>query len=64
MSDPDSALARLQRWEASGGHWRVLPGRRGQVVVALERCDGGEEIDRLVSDDPDLRDYLAGRTTP
>lgn len=64
MSDPWPALARLQRWEASGEHWRVLSASGGHLVIALERCDGGEEVDRLVSDDPDLHDYLEGRTTP
>jgi hypothetical protein len=34
-----------------------------QVTVALCRCDGGEEVGRLVSGDPDLLALLSGRTS-
>jgi hypothetical protein len=57
-------LDRLRRWEDAGGHWRVLVRDSGRVAVALERCDGGEEVERFESADPELLDYLAGRTTP
>jgi hypothetical protein len=56
-------VAVLQRWEDLGAVWRVIgQGRRG-VTVALCRCDGGEEVERLTSDDADLLAYLAGRTS-
>jgi hypothetical protein len=37
--------------------------RRDTVTVALYRCDGGEEIDRISSVDPHLLRFLAGRTS-
>ena len=36
---------------------------RDSVTVALCRCDGGEEVDRFSSDDPELLSYLAGRAS-
>ena len=57
----DDVVAALQRWEDSGGHWRVLSRREGRIVVGLFRCDGAEEQDRVVSDDPALVEFLAGR---
>lgn len=53
--DPSRELDRLLRWERSGGTWRVLPGRGDRLVVVLETCDGGEEMDRLAVTEPDLR---------
>ncbi|WP_019200672.1 hypothetical protein [Tsukamurella sp. 1534] len=53
-------LEQLRRWEDSGGTWRVLRADGDRVSVALMRCDGGEIADRLDSDDPELRAYLAG----
>jgi hypothetical protein len=64
MTASPSGLERLRRWEDAGGHWRVLVRATGRVVLALERCDGGEEVDRFESAEPELLDYLAGRTTP
>jgi hypothetical protein len=53
-----SDLETLRRWETAGGTWR-LEGRRGATLsIALCRCDGGEEVDRLTSADPDLRAYV------
>lgn len=47
-------LELLQRWVDSGAQVRVV-GRRGdQLTVALLTCDGGEEMDRLISADPRL----------
>ena len=60
--EPD-AVAVLRRWEDAGGLWRVLARQGSGVTVGLFRCDGGEEIDRLVADDPRLSDFLAGRST-
>ncbi len=58
---PDDPVEVLQRWEASGAHWTVIARRSVAVTVGLYRCDGGEEVDRLTSDDPRLREFLAGR---
>jgi hypothetical protein len=53
-----SDLGELRRWEDFGGSWEVLA-RRGDVrVISLLRCDGGEEVSRLTSAEPDLRDYV------
>jgi hypothetical protein len=60
--DPDF-VAMLRRWEAAGGLWRVLGRDPGGVTVGLYRCDGGEETDRFVADDPQLASFLAGRTS-
>lgn len=52
----------LERWHQSGAEWQVLTRSSSQVTVALYRCDGVEE-DRLVSSDPHLLSFLAGRTS-
>jgi hypothetical protein len=52
----------LERWHQSGAEWQVLTRSSSQVTVALYRCDGVEE-DRLVSSDPALLSFLAGRTS-
>ncbi len=54
-------VAALERWQAAGGVWQVVARTGSHVIVSLRRCDGGEEVDRLASDDPDLRTFLAGR---
>ena len=56
-----SALDDLRRWEEFGGVWEIAA-RRGDVrVLSLLRCDGGEEVSRLTSDDADLRAYVDER---
>jgi rifampin ADP-ribosylating transferase len=54
-------VERLQRWESSGGIWRVM-GRSpdGAVVVAMETC-AGEPMDQFTSSDPELVDYIGER---
>jgi uncharacterized protein len=54
-------VAVLRRWEDAGGMWRVLERQHGSVIVGLFRCDGGEEVDRLVTGDAQVRQFLAGR---
>lgn len=58
-----SPIEELQRWQDFGATWRVLSRTSSAMTIALCRCDGGEEIQRLVSTDPDLRAWLAGRTS-
>ncbi|HZA73307.1 MAG TPA: DUF309 domain-containing protein [Propionibacteriaceae bacterium] len=58
--DPD-VVAVLRRWEDAGGLWRVLTREGSGVTVGLYRCDGGEETDRFVADDPRVEQYLDGR---
>ncbi|MFF0488513.1 hypothetical protein ACFYTQ_05760 [Nocardia sp. NPDC004068] len=63
MTDPDStAVAALRRWEDSGAIWRVLGSRGGTLTIGLYQCTGGEEVDRIVSDDPALARFVGGRT--
>jgi hypothetical protein len=51
----------LQRWQAFGATWRVVSQTSSGVTLALCRCDGGEEVERLSSADPELIDWLARR---
>lgn len=43
----------LLRWERQGGTWDVVTLGSDSATVALLRCDGGEEVDRVVLADPD-----------
>jgi hypothetical protein len=55
-------LTALARWHDAGGVWRVIGGigddPDGWATVSLCRCDGGEEADRLRTDDPLALAYL------
>lgn len=57
-------VAILRRWEDAGGVWRVATRQGDRVTVALCRCDGGEEADRLTSADPDLLAYVERHREP
>lgn len=57
-----AALVALRRWQDAGGIWRVVGHRNGTVTVALCRCDGGEEVERISSSHPQVLASLAGRT--
>ena len=59
----DTGLATLRRWEAAGGAWYVVGSAVGQVTISLRRCDGGEEVERLVSRDQDLLEYVEARAS-
>lgn len=52
-------LAAVLRWQASGGEVRVVAWGP-PVVVALITCDGGQEMQRITSDEDDLRAELRG----
>ena len=54
-------LADVLRWEEAGGTWRATSAPDGTVTVVLCRCDGGEEVDRIVAADPALASYVATR---
>ncbi len=51
-----SPLARapeeIERWESFGGTWRVSALTERSARVELCRCDGGEVVDTLVSEEP------------
>ncbi|MDQ2848150.1 MAG: hypothetical protein M3Y77_17755 [Actinomycetota bacterium] len=53
----------LRRWERFGASWQVLARTGAGVTVALCRCDGGEEVQRLTSDNPNLLAFLGNRTS-
>ena len=59
----EPALETLRRWETAGGHWKVLSRNPSGLVVALLRCDGGEETHRFTSPDPGLAAYIGDRET-
>lgn len=56
-----SGLETLRRWETAGGHWQVLSRGPSGLIVALLRCDAGEEAHRFASPDPDLAAYIGDR---
>jgi hypothetical protein len=51
----------LRRWQDFGAVWRVLERDSGRVTIGLFRCDGGEEVSRLVSGDREVLDFVDGR---
>jgi hypothetical protein len=53
-----SDLDRLRRWENAGGTWQLAGRTATSVTIALCRCDGGEEVERLVSGERELLAYL------
>ena len=59
----EPALETLRRWETAGGHWQVVSRSASGLVVALLRCDGGEETHRFTSPDPALAAYIGDRET-
>ena len=59
----EDPVAELRRWEAAGGHWRLLDDADGALTVRLLTCDGGEEMGRIVSASEALRAYVAGRSS-
>lgn len=59
----DDPVSVLRRWSDSGGIWRVTSRRGGTITVGLFECTGGAEVDRVVSADPALREYLARRSS-
>ncbi len=53
----------ISRWELFGGVWRVIARSGPEVTISLCRCDGGEEQQRIISDDPALAAWLGDRTS-
>jgi hypothetical protein len=52
------ALDRLRRWEDSGATWRILVRGSEDVEIALLTCDAGEQVDRIVTADREVLDYV------
>jgi hypothetical protein len=65
QADPaaENPVDLLQRWVSFGATWQVVASTPTEVSVALCRCDGGEEVMRITSSSPQLRAWLAGRTS-
>ena len=55
----------IERWETFGGTWRIVEdgsaGAGRAVTVALCRCDGGEDVERVASTDATARRWLQTR---
>lgn len=60
VDPPSRDLERILRWEGQGGEWQVLATAGDAVTVSLMRCDAGEEVDRVVTTEEDVRRYVAG----
>jgi len=63
LSATATPLDLITRWELFGGAWRVIARTGDQVTISLCRCDGGEEQQRLTSDEPALTAWLGDRTS-
>ena len=65
MTEPASTdpVEVLRRWEASGAVWRVVSRTDTEVEVALMTCTVAEEMDRFVTSDPAVFDFLGQRTS-
>jgi hypothetical protein len=59
--DDEDEVDQLVRWQDAGAVWRVVARSEAAVTVALLRCDGGEEVGRLVSSSRAWLDFLRGR---
>lgn len=56
-----SPLDELARWEGFGGTWALLERTDDGAIVSLCRCDGGEEVSRIVSSDPEFLRWAAAQ---
>ena len=56
------ALEVLRRWATSGAVWPVRDRGPVRLEIALLTCDAGEQVGRLVSAEPDLREHVGERT--
>jgi hypothetical protein len=61
VDEGQERIAALQRWEASGAVWRVAARSASGLTIALCRCDGGEEVGRFSSNDPELVAFVGDR---
>ncbi|MCE4267570.1 hypothetical protein [Rhodococcus globerulus] len=59
----ENAVETLSRWSDSGAMWRVLRRTPTSITVSMCRCDGGEEMERLTSTDPELLAWIGKRQT-
>lgn len=52
MSERFETPAPVDRWETTGGTWRVLSVLDDVATVELLRCDGGEVVETVALHDP------------
>jgi len=62
-SEGSDLVDALRRWYDAGAAWQVVARTPHEVTVAMLRCDGGEEVQRLTSGAPAWLAYLADRET-
>jgi len=55
-------VERLRRWEAHGAVWRIASRTPTLLTVTLLQCDGGTEVDTIVSSDPELFAFVGDRS--
>jgi hypothetical protein len=53
----------VRRWQESGAMWRVVSRTSSGISIALMTCDGGEEVHRLTSSDPELLAFVGTRSS-
>lgn len=64
VGPPGGLVEILQRWERSGGHWKVLHLGDQWIDIGLFSCDGGEQMSHVRGARTSvLRNFLAGRDT-
>lgn len=56
----ESAISRLERWEAHGATWNVVVLTETLALVELCTCHG-EPVDRIRSADPAVVRYVSAR---
>jgi len=61
MTGNSADLERLLRWETAGATWELVSVHEGTAIVSMCRCDGGEELERMRSDEADLIAYVTAR---
>lgn len=51
----------LRRWTDAGALWRVVRRSGDEVEISMCTCTGDEEVDRITSREPAVRDYVGER---
>lgn len=59
---PSAPVDILRRWQESGAIWRVVARTACRLEISLLTCDGGEEMQRLSSADPELIAFVDAQT--
>lgn len=66
MNEPaeQDPLETLQRWEDSGGTWRLVHDDGEVVLVELLTCSGGEVMGDIRTDHPGVLAHVRRRQQP